>query len=188
MTETPETLTRSEFARLQGWVPSYVTKLAKAGRLVFTDDGKRVRVAESLASIKATEDPNRDDVQARWQGHREQAQDDEGDDVGTPQGGEGRTPEDVSFQNARARKEYYAAQMARIEYEKAVGNLVDAEQVRMASANAGAIIRGLLENLPAQLAPELAAEQDEARVQALLVEHIEWLLMQISDRVAESVA
>ena len=41
----PPTATFTEFAALHGCVKSHVTALRKAGRLVLTDDGKRVRVA-----------------------------------------------------------------------------------------------------------------------------------------------
>jgi len=61
----PEKMTRKAFAQLNGWSPSYVTKLAQAGRLVFTDNNKKVLVEASLAKIEETKDPNRDDVAAR---------------------------------------------------------------------------------------------------------------------------
>jgi len=57
-------LRKSEFARLLGVAPSYVTKLAKAGRLVLCEDG-RVDVEASLARIEATRDPARQDVARR---------------------------------------------------------------------------------------------------------------------------
>lgn len=168
-----DAVTRSEFARLQGWSPSYVTKLASQGRLVLTDDGKQVRVAASLARIKATEDPARNDVAQRHAQARG--------------AGEAPPPAPVedrvgsSYQASRAVKERYAALTAKAEYEKLVGNLVEVSEVRAAASEAGALIRAQIENLPAQLAPELAAETDEARVQALLVERMEILLGNIAE-------
>lgn len=61
----PEKKTRKEFAEMNGWSPSYVTKLSQAGRLVFTDDNKMVLVEASLEKIAETKDPNRDDVVKR---------------------------------------------------------------------------------------------------------------------------
>src|SRR5690606_16487416 len=61
----PETAGFREFAALAGFKPSYVTELRKVGRLVLTGDGKRVRVAESLALIEQTRDPAKAGVAAR---------------------------------------------------------------------------------------------------------------------------
>lgn len=179
---TDETVTRSEFARLQGWSPSYVTKLVGQERLVLTADGKRVRVAESLARLAATKDPARQDVEDRWAAQRAGADEAPADEAPAD---EPAPPADTviehNYQTARARREYYAAQTAQIEYEKQLGNLVEVTAIRAAAAETGAQIRTLLENLPAQLAPELAAESDEARVQALLVERVEILLNNIAE-------
>lgn len=179
-----ETLTRSEFARRMSWSPSYITKLADAGRLVFTADGKQVMVEESLARIAATEDPARADVAARNAARRGKDAEPDGAEIPAPDPQAERIAS--SFQASRAVRERYAALTARMEYEKLAGNLVEASAVRAASADAASIIRGMLENLPAQLAPELAAEHDETRIQALLVEHIENLLNQIGDRILAS--
>ena len=56
-------LKKSAFAKLQGWSPSYITKLAAQGRLVL-DENKKVIVEASLLKIKATAGA-RDDVAAR---------------------------------------------------------------------------------------------------------------------------
>ena len=59
------------FARLIGErSPSYITQLKGEGRLVLTDDGKRVRVQESIALIKATADPAKAGVAARHAANR----------------------------------------------------------------------------------------------------------------------
>lgn len=60
---TPEILSLSGFAKLQGVRPSYITKLKDAGRLVLTEEGK-VRVAESIELIAQTAG-GRIDVAAR---------------------------------------------------------------------------------------------------------------------------
>jgi hypothetical protein len=49
----PQICTKAEFARLNGWGKSYVSKLGLEGRLVLTAD-ERVDVAASLARIQAT--------------------------------------------------------------------------------------------------------------------------------------
>lgn len=51
------TMTQAEFAAAQGWTQARVSQLKAEGRLVMTDDGRRVRAAESLARIESTRDP-----------------------------------------------------------------------------------------------------------------------------------
>lgn len=63
-----KTLTKSAFAKLQGWSPSYVTKLIGQERLVLNESGL-VRVTASLTKIKATAGA-RGDVAARNAGAR----------------------------------------------------------------------------------------------------------------------
>jgi phage terminase Nu1 subunit (DNA packaging protein) len=63
-------LKRKQFADQQGWRPSYVTKLSKQGRLVLTEDGQRVKVAETLALVEATKG-GRNDVAERHADSRE---------------------------------------------------------------------------------------------------------------------
>ena len=67
----PETSTFGEFAKIARFKASYVTQLKNDNRLVLTDDGKRVRVAESLARIAATKDPSKAGVAARHAAARE---------------------------------------------------------------------------------------------------------------------
>jgi hypothetical protein len=67
---TPGEVTRAQFARLRQMDLSYVCRLAKKGRLVLTPDGKRVRVAESIALLGQTEDPSKDGVRERFAEHR----------------------------------------------------------------------------------------------------------------------
>ena len=172
-------VTFSKFAELQGCSPSYVTKLKQAGRLVLTDDGKRVLVEESRARIKATEDPNRDDVRARHAKTREG-----GAPASPPAPNDPQSPAGQSFATSRAVKERFFALSAKLEYERAIGKLVDSAAVRAAGAEAGTVLRAALENLPDQVAPQLAEgdSEREARIRARLVEHVGLVLTEISDK------
>lgn len=169
----PEFVRQSEFARRQGWSPSYVTELKKADRLVMSEDG-RVNVEASIAKIKETEDPNREDVRARHAKTRDgQQPDPEKPDIAAE-----------SYSRSRAVKERFLALTAKLEYEQKSGALLKAEEVRSAAAEIGSILRSNLENLPDLIAPALAAETDENRVHALLIEHIENTLQQIAARLS----
>jgi hypothetical protein len=50
----------------------------------------------------------------------------------------------------------------------------------MAVADGDAIIRNRLESLPDMLAPQLAAESNEQKIRALLMDQIEYLLSELS--------
>lgn len=167
-------VTFSEFARLQDWSPSYVTKLKADGRLVLTADGK-VDVEASVARIKETEDPNRDDVRARHAKARE---------GGAPASPPVTDRVGQTFAASRAVKEKYLALTAEAEYRRMIGNLVETATVRAAGAEAGTVLRATLENLPDNLAVVLADgdPERERRIHARLVEHIDLALHEIADK------
>lgn len=145
-----QALTKTAFARELGVSKSYVSALSNAGRLVLTPDGL-VDVAASKQRIQAT--------------------------AGAPE----RMAEPAPvFQDARDKKEHYQAEMARLDYETRCGTLMDAADVRAAVANAATTLRTRLELLPDQLAPQLAAQPDEATVRATLANEIESLLLDLT--------
>lgn len=186
------TVTRKEFAEMNGWSPSYVTKLAHAGRIVLTKHEKptkqRVLVKETLTLIKKTKDPNRDDVVSRHKKNRIKKQ-----APHTKKKSEKKTKPtaknrvDQSYVQSRAEKEYYLAQKAKVEHLKMVGELCETARARYAAGEVGTIIRAALENQPDQLAPMLAAESDENRCHALMVEYNEQLLNDLAARMTAAV-
>lgn len=185
MTATPETASLREFAALAGFKPSYITQLKADDRLVLTDDGKRVRVAESLDRIAATRDPGKAAVSARHAAARARTAGEgaAGPAIAAPQGARAAAPPDpagdrvgATYQSARAVRERFAALHAKLDYEQASGKLLPAAEVESALATAITTLRGRLESMPDTLGPQLAAEADEARCRALLAETIEHLL------------
>ncbi|MDX9717223.1 MAG: hypothetical protein RBT67_07610 [Thauera sp.] len=191
MADTAPDLSFKAFADHLGCRPSYVTELRTSGRLVLTDDGKRVLVAESLERIQATRDPARDDVSQRHAEARatKAAADTEVDEPGSADAsGDPAADADGSdeigngYQAARAVKERYLAMSAKRDYEVSIGKLVPAADVRQAIAGAVTTLRTDLENLPDTLAPVLAAETDEARCRLLLADEIEHILGNLAAR------
>lgn len=191
----PGTASFGGFARILGErSPSYVTQLKGEGRLVLTEDGKRVRVQESLALVRATADPSKAGVQARHAANRT-ITGGEGAVVvpaGTPEGsGEGgdedagrESSHSVRRAKALADKEEELALTARRVNLIAAGELLTAGDVEAALVDAGTSMRSALENLPSTLAPELAAERDEGRVRVILSEAIENVLGEIARQFA----
>lgn len=172
----PEIASFREFADFVPCKPSYVTELRKTGRLVLTEDGKRVRVAESLRLIEDTKDPAKRAVAARHAAARAGAPPDAEDAAGEEQ--ESAQPQSSEFQKSRAEREKWAAKSAQLEYERSIGKLLDAEQVESAAADAATVLRTSLEAIPAELAPLLAPITDETRVRTMLTERIEHALQE----------
>lgn len=173
---TPNTMTRAEFAAHLGVRRSYITKLGHAGRLVLTEDGKRVIVEATKERIQDTRDPNRKDVVDRNAAQRrgEPLPENEGDDIAVP-------GQRITHAEAKAAKEFYLAENARLDYEERCGKLLERNQVRMSIADAAATLRAALEALPPRLAPGLAGK-DETYIQAVLTEHIELALTELAHK------
>lgn len=184
----PAIATFAEFATLGGWKKSWVTALRKADRLVLTEDGRGVRVAESFARIKETEDPSRAGVAARHAAGRAAAG--EGGVAvppvalapaqRDPEPDEGDTSATTGYQHWRERSERAKALSAERDNRVRDGELLEANQVAATITAAVTTLRTRFESLPDVLGPQLAAELDEGRVRALLAETIEHALEEAS--------
>lgn len=196
----PDTATFKQFAGIARCRPGYVTQLRQAGRLVLTDDGKRVRVTESLQLIEETRDPAKAAVVARHASNRAKggkvaaaASGMEASDLAGDAEAESLAADDADaytsekegsygyWRKKAAREDFIAKQR---ENRKADGELLEATDVDQALQAAATTFRTSLENLPSTLAPELAAATDEGRVRVLLQEAIEHALEEISRQFA----
>lgn len=165
-TKPPAALTRAEFARHIGVSRAYVGRLAAKGRLVLADNGKDIMVAASIDRMEKMSDP------AYAPRDNERVAQETGD-----------SPEIDNYSRNKALREYYAAQTAKLEYEQLVGTLCETSEFKRAGNDVGTLLRTALENMADDLAPALAAEKNEDRVHALLVERHEQMLRTLSDRV-----
>lgn len=144
-----QTCTQIEFAQLIGVAKSYVTKLKNDNRLVMDASGKRVDIEASKARIAATADPSKPDVSAKWAKPTPPVNQPAEDNEDAPAGGGSK------YHDARAAKEHYAALSAKLDYEKAIGKVVDKADVQAVVEDVITQFRQGLENLPYRLAPEL---------------------------------
>ncbi|HRQ66557.1 MAG TPA: hypothetical protein PKZ76_17100 [Xanthomonadaceae bacterium] len=188
-----ETVTFKEFAALLGCRPSYVTQLRKEGRLVLTDDGKRVRVAESLARVEATRDPAMAAVTERHARQRGAELAGAGDDVQTsaPTPDDNQDPgsgDDVElnpdFQRWKARRERAAALREELRLAEEAGDLMRRGDAAEVVTDAFVTLRADLEGLRDSIAPTLAAESDEQQVRAILADEFEHVLRSCSGKLA----
>lgn len=176
MTETTPTITLKEFAKHLGVSPSYVTALKQAGRLVLDEEG-RVFVEASCARIADTAGGN-EAVAARHAKRRGRTA---SDPIGAAAAPDHETPEPVGGRAYWDRRAAAAsAELREIELAEKKGTLVQVEAVRRAGVEIGTALRSALENLPDQLAPALVAINDEVKVHALLAEHFQAVLNDIS--------
>jgi hypothetical protein len=191
-----ELLTRAEFARRAGYQRSYVTRLGQQGRLVLSDDGRKVWLNASVAQIKSTKDPSRSSDQARAAAAKRHQPDAEpstgapiapeaadspagasaasqadGDDVATPSG---------RYADWRVRSERAKALAAERDLAISLGDLLRSDDVRAAVSAAFTEARSRLECLPDQLAPVLAGLPSEQAVRMRLTDEFELVLEELS--------
>lgn len=185
MAEAPETEGLREFATRIGCKPGYVTELKAAGRLVLTEDGRRVRVAESLALIRDTRDPAKAGVRAR---HAATRAAEAGDGVASPPAGDtgaddaplaDDNPHSLRRAKALADKEEALARKALREEQIEMGQLLPRDQVVVFVAEAVTQLRKRLELMPAAVVPKLGVA-DPARAIAIFKQDIEVELEQLA--------
>lgn len=187
-----ETATFAEFARLLGFKRSYVTELKAAGRLVLTDDGKRVDIEASRRLIRDTADPARAGVAERHAATRAIGGAGGAVTAVAPSTAAGEAEDSDPVQDSHTRRRAKALadqaelQRRKMEREERVelGQMLWADDVAQAVRAAGVTLRSALENLPNTIAPQLAATSDEARIRVLLAEAIEHALEELSRQFA----
>lgn len=189
-----EAITLKQFAGVLGVEPSYVTKLKQAGRLVLDARG-RVLVSASKKLIAETAGRS-DGARNHWSSKRSQkaaaaassgAPVDLPEDSDTSASSEETAASDSSAEPRTNSQTYWnrreaaaRAQLREMELEERMGKLVDVEVVKGAAANIGTMLRSALETLPDQLAPALVGMNDEGQIHAVLIEHMEAVLRDIS--------
>jgi hypothetical protein len=179
----PETCTLREFASIAGFKPSYITRLKADDRLVLTEDGKRVRVVESLQRIKDTADPTRIGVVRRHAEHRQAQGSGEVPPASDELHGSDEPDEATStYQHWRERGERAKALAAERENDIADRKLLRADELEPAIADAFTLIRARIEALPEVLGDELAVMTDPQAVRARMREEIEQLLTETSNK------
>ncbi len=194
------TVTRSEFAAMKGWRPSYVTKLIAQQRLVLTADGKKVDVDASNKLLEQTTRLDRQGVRehhARKRGATGSPLPVAPSPSPSPEaGGEGpvgasaipppakSTADFDEYNRARAQKEAAQAAMADLELKRRTGELVEIGQVReMAARIAGIIARGF-ERVAPRIGPVWSTEQEPAKRERLLEDELRKVQVEWADEVA----
>lgn len=200
---------QSEFAQLNGIDKAHVTRLKQAGRLVM--DGKLVDVEASLALIRQTAHGSfvsklvKGGVNSASTTSQRPAETGlervANDSVGLPNLDQQKNAEKPAFlpnsqndqteratmslQTARAVKENYNARMAKLDYERESGKLIDADAARLFAADLGATFRATLEILPDRIAAELVPLNNIEAIRATLVEAFEHVLLDLAHKISK---
>lgn len=158
-----------QFNKHMGYKGRYAYELANAGRLVMAEDGRHVLVAESIRRIEETRDPSRQGVadrHAQARGYAVGGTDlvshdeiEKSEESGSSAGGV--SADSYKFQDAKAKKEHYAALREEAAWRKEVGELMEAAEAVGAFADAAAKVAGVLDALPATVGPMLAGQPQE---------------------------
>ena len=91
-----------------------------------------------------------------------------------------------SLAQSRAIREAYLARQAKLDYEKSVGKVIDADQVKVQAFKSARSAREALLTLPDRLAPILASCTDVQEVHRLLLEDIERTCKKIAEEAAKA--
>lgn len=153
---------RAEYARMRGWDRSYITKLQRQGRVVLSADGTLVDWAATDTCIGVTSDPSKLGVQQRWADERAQqlpldADPDQAATTASTAPATAAPKLESSFHTARAEREHYNSQMARLEYEWVTGLLISRPRVEDAAHTIGRSLRDRVLGMAPRIAPGLAA-------------------------------
>lgn len=81
---------------------------------------------------------------------------------------------------SRQIKEHYDAKMAKLEYEKAIAQVVDRRQMEQDAFRMGRLVRDGVMAIPDRLAAILAAESDPTKIHAHLVKEFRRVLEALS--------
>jgi hypothetical protein len=175
-----ELISQREYARRRGISHVAVQRAVNAGR-ISTVSGK---IDPDQADIEWRENTDHSKPRNRITGSPKHArvpgEPSEPMDFGAPAepGGNGTAS---GYAKARAARELYQAQLAKLELDRQRGLLVRADEVRIGAFNMARKARDQLIALPERLSTVLAAIQDPAEVQSILEEEIERICQEIGD-------
>lgn len=161
-------LSKSAFAALQGWSPSYVTKLGHMGRLVFSSNPRLIDVEATLENLGSMVDPGKAylreyHARVRIAKHvTAHIQPDATTDDETSAG------PDPKYWACKARRENALADLAAMELENRRSALVDRKSVEAMALTVEKTLREAVLCLPPQLAPIFATMPDAFEIEVKL--------------------
>jgi hypothetical protein len=177
-----KTVTQKEYARRRNVTPQYVNKLVRSGRIPLEKDG-RINPARADRAREGYRRVSRrskaEDAEAREQVGGRRAR---GPELfGDPESRPGIHSATASLTSIRAAHESYKAKLAKLEYERAIGKLLERDQVLAAERLKNERIRSAFRALPRSLAPVLARCATAAEAEVLLREELDRVLLRLAE-------
>lgn len=131
-------LSKSDFAKQQGWSRSYISKIGRQGKLIKAPgSAKLIDVAATLQLLGLTGAAPHE--------------------PGRAPSGDAAAPE---YWASKSRHEAALAKISEMQLAKQAGGLVDRKRVEMAAFTTARMTRDAILGVPTRLAPELAAMTD----------------------------
>ena len=185
MTKHPNIMTQTEYAKYKGVHKSRVTQWKKDGRLVFSDDGKFILVAESDARLKETVNLNgyansvhaaaeRAEINERIE--QEKSYEELKNDVTNTQLDLETKDADELFKNARALREKAAALQAAAEHEKFIGSLVARDVVEKIIFERARQFRDGVIATSRRIAPDVIGKDSIVEIESIVQKELRGML------------
>jgi hypothetical protein len=180
-TRKKKLISQREYARQRGISNVAVHRAVKAGR-ISTVDGKIDPTKADREWLDNTDQSKpRNRITGRPKHVRRAGGPPEPMDLGGGQEAGGEDGTASGYAKARAARELYQAQLAKLELDRQRGILIRADEVRVGAFNMARKARDQLIALPERVAALLAATEDAAEIQRILEEEIERICQEIAD-------
>lgn len=88
--------------------------------------------------------------------------------------------QEMTYAKSRAIKEAYAARLKKLEYEQAMGSMVDSDEVRRQAYAAGKLTQTKIMSIPIRIAPQLAGMDDVQEIRRLLEDELRYALEELT--------
>lgn len=170
-----ELVSQREYARRRGISHVAVQRAIKAGR-ISTTSGK---IDPVLADKQWQQNTDQSKPRNRITGKPKQSR--PPGEPSEPMEMVGGDSTATGYAKARAARELYQAQLAKLELDRRRGALVPADEVRLGAFNMARKARDQLIALPERVAATLAATDDPVEVGRILDEEIERICQEIAD-------
>lgn len=167
---------QNEYAKRRGVSAQYINKLVRQRKIVLV--GKKINPRQADAAIRnSSTRPERSKLSARSKTTKTASR------KASPAKQKPKAPRASatrSLTEAKAMRENYQAEMAKLDYEKQIGNLLPRDQVLEAERRKNANIRTSFRRIARSLAPVLARTNSEAEAERLVLREVDRILSQLA--------
>lgn len=178
-------LTISQYARHRGCSHEAVRKAIDCGRIPkqLDESGKRHQIDPDIADKCWEQNTNKakqkggDAVRKKYVKYTVETDTTEDADE-EPESEESKAL--PRYNESIKKKEYYKAEMAKMDFEEKQGTLVKADEVKRAAFDMARTLREQLYNIPDRLAQTLAVESDPDRVHAEIIRELDQILGELA--------